>query len=276
MRRVERWREQQLRDDYLLLLYEKQKAANYGCSQSNKDLCDELGIEYNGEATAICHYLKGKGWIDWEGFAWVNITLSGRERAEQMEEERFVEKEARVLQMLLDQRQDHPNGFYPQELATALNSNVREVMEIINELEAKGWAGGSDETTWILPPGIKELQKKEKPPTPQIAIYNPSNSPMSFGDNNNQTVNYTNQSIEEIVPALTRLIEDVRGLDFATRDDVLSELEKVKSLTQGEMNAGSWKLIQSRLLTAKTAMEVVQLSAHSLPYWPAVWHFFFS
>ena len=175
-----------------------------------------------------------------------------------MEEERFVEKERRVLQMLLDQRKDHPHGFYPQELATALNLDVNEVQEIIVELEAKGWADGGDRTTWIIPPGIKELQKTLEPPTPHIVINNPQNSPMSFGGHSSQTVNYNNQPMEEILPAIANLINDVRSLDFQTRDDVLAELEKVQSLAQGELNAGVWQLIQARLLTAKTGMEIVR------------------
>ncbi len=192
-----------------------------------------------------------------------------------MVEERFEEKERRVLQTLLDQRKDHPNGFYPEELATALKLPLGEVQEICVELEAKGWADGGDETTWIIPAGIKELQKKQEPPTPHIVINNPQNSPMSFGNNSNQTVNYNNQSLAEVLPAIAQLIDDVRKYDFDTRADVLQELEKVQTLAKGEMNAGVWQLIQLRLLTVKTTLEIAKIGAGTLPYWPAVWNFFF-
>jgi len=88
-------------------------------------------------------------------------------------------------------------------------------------------------------------------------------------------VNYNNQPIQEILPALSQLIEGVRSLNFPTRDDVVAELEKVQFLAKGEMNAGIWQLIQSRLLTTKTALEVASLAAPSLPYWPVVWNYFF-
>src|SRR6185369_15266572 len=51
--RMDRARERNLRDEYLLTLYRKQKAVNFGGPQNNEDLCRELGIEYNGEATQI-------------------------------------------------------------------------------------------------------------------------------------------------------------------------------------------------------------------------------
>jgi hypothetical protein len=44
---MDRARERRLRDEYLLTLYRKQKAVNFGGPQSNEDLCRELGIEYN-------------------------------------------------------------------------------------------------------------------------------------------------------------------------------------------------------------------------------------
>ena len=192
-----------------------------------------------------------------------------------MQEERFEEKERRVLQLLLDQRKDHPHGFYPQEIARALNLDVNEVQEIVVELEAKGWADGGDETTWIVPAGIKELQKQPEIPTPHIVINNPQNSPMSFGDYSSQTVNYNNQSLNEVLPVIANLIEEVRHYDFVTRDEVIIELEKIQTLAKGNMNAGVWQLIQSRLLTTKTALEVGQIALQTLPYWPALWGHFF-
>jgi hypothetical protein len=61
---MERWREKKLRDEYLLALYKKQKAANYACSQSNKDLCDELGIEVITATAQTISYFVRLAWLD--------------------------------------------------------------------------------------------------------------------------------------------------------------------------------------------------------------------
>jgi len=97
--------------------------------------------------------------------------------------ERYEEKERLVLQKLYDERKRHPRGVHPDELALVLNLEFSEVIEIISELDKKGWTGGSDELSWILPAGIKEIERLPEPPTPTIVINNPQNSPMTFGPN---------------------------------------------------------------------------------------------
>lgn len=272
---VERWREKQLRDDYLLLLWNKQKACNFGASTSNKELCEELGIEYNGEAVQICKYLQGKGWIQWEGFAWIHLTQLGREKAEEMDNERFEAKENLVLQALYKARNTHPNGVATDELALAVNLELRDVYDVISELERKGWIGGSDERVWILPAGIKKIERVAEPPIPTFVINNPQNSPMSFGAHSSQTVTYNNQAVQDVLPALSRLIEDLHALDFPMHSDVIAELKKVEVLAKSDMDVGKWQMIQSRLVTTKTALEIAKIAADSLPYWPIVWNFFF-
>jgi hypothetical protein len=194
---------------------------------------------------------------------------------EKVMSERFEQKERRVLQKLYEVRDSHPQGVVPDELAAALNLRIDEVYQIIAELEEKKWIGGNDEASWILPAGIKEIERIPETPTPNIIINNPQNSPISLGAHSNQTVTYNNQSVQEILPALTHLIQDLYALDSPTRGDAIAELQKVESLAKDEMNAGKWQMIQSRLLTTKTALEIAKLGADSLPYWPIVWNFFF-
>jgi hypothetical protein len=239
---------------------------------------DELG-EASGvgrEVWQIIRYLgeNGKGWLKKSGNI-VRFTVEGLEEAEEMQNQRFEDKERLVLETLYNARKDHPNGVNPFELATALNMDVTEVQEIVVELERKGWADGGDENTWIIPAGIKEIEKKPEPPTPHIVINNPQNSPMSFGPNSTQTVTYNNQNVQDILPQLSQLIQGLYDLKFETRGDVISELQKVEVLAKGEMNEKKWELIQSRLITAKTALEVGKIASATLPYWPAVWNFFF-
>lgn len=240
---------------------------------------DELG-KVSGvgrEVWQIIRYLgeNGKGWLKKSGMV-VRFTVEGLEEAEEMESQRFEDKERLVLRALYDNRLGHPNGSNPDELAAALNLDLSHVREIVVELERKGWAAGGDETTWIVPAGIKELQKQPEPPAvSHITINNPQNSPMNFGPNSSQTVTYNNQNVQDILPSLSRLIQDVYGLQFETRGDVVGELQKIETLAKEEMSPGKWELIQTRLVTAKTALEIGKIAVSSLPYWPAVWNFFF-
>lgn len=234
-----------------------------------------VGLEPRTEFYDILRYFNGKGWLKKANLI-VRFTPEGIDKAEKMENERFQEKERRVLQALYDNRRDHPNGLIPEEIATALNLALSDVRDIVVELERKGWAAGGDETTWIVPAGIKELEKQPEPPTvSHITINNPQNSPMSFGSNSSQTVTYNNQNVQDVLPQLSRLIQDVYELQFETRGDVIEELQKVETIAKGEMSSGKWELIQTRLVTAKTALEIGKIAVSSLPYWPAVWNFFF-
>jgi hypothetical protein len=276
---MERWREKELRDKYLLALFKKQKEANFSCSQSNKDLCSELGIEYNGEALAICKYLEGKGWMEWPGgFDWVNITILGREKAEEMENKRFEEKERLVLQKLYDERHGRldKRGLTPAELSKALDLDEREVVEISMGLRNKGWIGGTDEADWIVPAGIKEIEQIPEPATPHVYIQHAQNSPIQIGNQNKQTVNY-NQTIGEILPELTALIESIRKLDFEDRDNVVRALDRALELAQANTNAttgqSAWTRIKASIVFAKETMDALGVAYQTLPYWPAVWHF---
>ena len=124
-----------------------------------------------------------------------------------MMQETFEEKERRVLQLLLEQRRNHPDGFYPEELATALSLDLDEVREIVVELEAKGWAADGDETTWIIPPGIKELQKKPEPMIPVNYMhiehnYGNAAQGSDINQNTTQSKNEFDSSIRDLLSAV--------------------------------------------------------------------------
>jgi hypothetical protein len=218
---------------------------------------------------------NGKGWLK-KANERVRFTAEGIDKAEEMQNERFEEKERRVLQALYDNRRDHPDGLVPDEIAAALNLDLSDVKDIVVELERKGWADGGDETTWIVPAGIKELERQpEAPAVSHVTINYPQNSPISLGPHSTQNVTYYNQNTQDILPQLSLLIQELYERQFETRTEVLSELQKVETLAKGEMNPGRWQLIQTRLATTKTALEIGKIAVDSLPYWPVVWHFFF-
>lgn len=265
--------EEEKRNLVLLAAYKLHRRSR---SISTYELAEVSGVGKD-DALQIIHNLTrdGKGWLRTRTSFVVSLTEEGLKKAKRMTKQRFEEKERLVLQMLYDERKNHPHGLIPDELAAALNMDLSEVRQIVIELEIKGWADGGDETTWIVPAGIKEIEKISQPQMPHIIINNPTNSPMSFGAHSSQTVTYHNQNVRDILPQLSQLIHHLYSLQFETRADAIAELQKVEVLAKGEINEGKWQLIQSRLETTKTALEVGKIAFDTLPYWPAIWHFFF-
>ena len=96
------------------------------------------------------------------------------------------------------------------------------------------------------------------------------------GQNNAQTVTTTinRESISEILPKLIELINEVAKADFENKEDVVKDLEKVHQLASSDNPKDKWLLIQAKLTSAKTAMELVGFAYHSLPYWPQIWDYF--
>lgn len=212
----------------------------------------------------------------------VRFTPEGIDAAEELLKTRqmqMAEKEKVVLRKIYELGGPTHTGMVGiLALEQELGMTYPELNPVLRGLEEeRRWIHSNEHAVWLLLMGVRKVERVEKTeqPVPHIVIYNPTNSPMSFGDNSSQTVTYNNQPVKEIIPELLELITAVHQLDFPTKEDVLGELTKVQTLAQGEMSDGKWQMIQSRLVTAKTALDVAQVVAHSIPYWPAVWSFFF-
>lgn len=257
---------------FLLGLYQL-SSGNPQQSVETAALSREIGV-VEPEIALVANYLRNEKLIEFHNFNFVNITHEGTKEAKKLMSQRFEEKERRVLQKLYDQRDKHPRGIYPDELAAALDMELRDVHEIISELDDKKWTGGTDEVSWILPAGVKEIEKLPEQSVQNVVHFHaPNTGPVQIGSNQTQNISY-NQSLTEILPKLADLIAAVREKDFEDKDEVIADLEKVQSLAQGDVNEGTLKRIQSRLTAAKTTMEIVGLAYQSLPYWPLIWSFF--
>lgn len=256
-----------------LLGLNKLSGGNPQQSVESAVLSKEIGM-VEPEIALVANYLKAEKLIEFRNFNFVNITHQGTIEADRIMTERFEEKERRVLQKLYDERERHPRGINPDELAAALDMELRDVHEVISELDDKKWTGGTDEVSWISPAGMKEIEKLPQEPIQNIVHFHaPNTGPVQIGSNQTQNISY-NQSLTEIVPKLADLIAAVRAQEFEDKDEVIADLEKVKSLAQGDFNEGTLKRIQTRLTAAKTTMEIVGLAYQSLPYWPLIWAFF--
>ncbi|MEK6279366.1 MAG: hypothetical protein AABN95_03355 [Acidobacteriota bacterium] len=261
------------RHTLFLLGLNKLASGNPQQSVETTALSKEIGM-VEPEIALVANYLKAEKLIEFRNFNFVNITHQGTIEADRIMTERFEEKERRVLQKHYDERDRHPRGIHPDELAAALDMELRDVQEIILELDNKKWIGGSDEVSWILPAGIKEIEKLPEQPAQNIVqFYGPNTGSVQIGSHQTQNISY-NQPISEILPKLAELIAAVRQRDFEDKDEVVADLERVQSLAQGEINEGTLKRIQTKLTAAKTTMEIVGLAYQSLPYWPLIWGFF--
>jgi len=142
---------------------------------------------------------------------------------------------------------------------------------------------------WLTSDGIDEvLRTRQHPerPTPfnpayvvnytdnRITIQGDNIGQAQAGNNATQSL-INNQPISEILPKLAELIAAVGQADFEDRDEVVRDLEKVQQLAQSDDPKSKWALIQSKLTSAKTAMEIVGFTYKTLPYWPVIWHYFF-
>lgn len=256
-----------------LLGLNKLSGGNPQQSVESAVLSKEIGM-VEPEIALVANYLKAEKLIEFRNFNFVNITHQGTIEADRIMTERFEEKERRVLQKLYDERERHPRGINPDELAAALDMELRDVHEVISELDDKKWTGGTDEVSWISPAGMKEIEKLPQQPIQNIVHFHaPNTGPVQIGSNQTQNISY-NQSLTEILPKLADLIAAVRAQEFEDKDEVIADLEKVQSLAQGDFNEGTLKRIQTRLTAAKTTMEIVGLAYQSLPYWPLIWAFF--
>jgi hypothetical protein len=264
-----------IRTELLLTLYEM-AGGKLLQGVTDEELSKKIGVEDRTEFGEIALYLREEGLVKFQSFSSIALSHEGRKLAERIMAERFEEKERRILQKLYDERgRKDTNPHYPEELARELNLDLDDVHDIIIELDGQGLTGGTDEVSWILPAGIKEI---ERIPQPQVSpnivhFHGPNTGPVQIGSHQTQNISY-NESISEILPKLAELITAVRAQDFPDKDEVIADLEKVQALAQGDVNEGVWKRIQTRLTAAKTTMEITGLAYNSLPYWPLIWNYF--
>lgn len=230
---------------------------------------DELG-RLSGVGREVWHIImhfgsgaSGTGWLIKSGGN-IRFTAEGELNAEKLLKSRMANKKEQVLRRIYDSGgPTHTKIVNISALEQQLSMPFEELNPILIHLDQEELIGAIEHAVWLLPDGLSEVERINKPDDsrPHIIINNPTNSPMSFGANSNQTVNYHGQSTEETIPQLVELIAAIQRMNFDTKEDVLGELEKVQALSQGEMNESKWQLVQNRLLTTKTALEIAQISA---------------
>jgi hypothetical protein len=251
-------------------------------------LIDLTGFELH-EIYWILEDLKAQNKLREANFEFA-ISPIGAKEVERTMAETYAEKAFRVLKTIHETKNKESNGWVNiWDLQKELpDISSHELNMILGDLEKrKGLIDSNDQAVWMIGPGIEELEQAQRHPersTPNFPAYINNYTVNIHGDNqgniaqasqgNNQSV-INHQPISEILPKLAELIEAVKQAEFEDRDEVVRDLEKVQQLAQSQDPKSKWALIQSKLSSAKTGMELVGYGYSSLPYWPVIWQYFF-
>ncbi|CAN5758700.1 hypothetical protein BH20ACI3_BH20ACI3_24880 [soil metagenome] len=149
---MDHYREKKLREDYLIALLDLH-AGNYGADVDNRQVCNKIGIEYNGEATRICQYLRREDLVTWSSFERISLTPAGSREAERIRDARFQQKEDRILDELYNSRDPDVSTFLTVAALSELKIAKDETDLILRDLDARGfvlprWRPRSNHEYW--------------------------------------------------------------------------------------------------------------------------------
>jgi len=282
---MDHFREKKLREEYLVALLELHNG-NYGSDVSNREACAKIGIEYNGEATRICQYLRRENLVTWVSFERIALTPAGSREAERIRDLRFKKKEDRILDELYNRYNSVPpdiNVITRVEEFEHLKIPDNELRLILSDLDERGLVYFRDDQADITHSGLRYVEARHRNHSPRGDTYTMHignvEGGVQQGPNNVQNVNITNyQPISEILPDLIKLIEGVRAESFDEKDDVIRDLTKVQELVLSNPQATPkdtvWTRISAKLLTAKTSMDIAGVVVKTYPHWAKVLEFF--
>lgn len=261
--------------------------------QSYENLITATGLDMY-ELHHALESLKLKHLVREEKYEFM-LTVIGKKEVEKMDkiqpQETPEQKRYRVLRKLYELAPHDKHGEVSiYDLADALGMKFQEASRILIYWEEKNMVSSpSDISVALTPQSIDEIEATINHPNRPTTHFSTStinytdNSVNIGGDNlgqaqggqDNVQNTMNSQPIGEILPKLVELIQAVKQADFEDKDEVVRDLEKVQQLAQSEHPKSKWALIQSKLTSAKTAMELVGFGYKTLPYWPVIWQYFF-
>jgi hypothetical protein len=272
--------QKRLRQDYLVTHWEMH-GGNYGGDVSNKAICAAIGIDYDTDATIICQFLRGEEFITWSSFESVHLEPKGRLEAERIMEERYAEKETRVLRKIYDMsKQDttRPVGFH--EIEPDVGLAERELSGICKGLEEQRfieWPGG--DYVQITREGIRAIDDlgKSKPPlggdTYQMNVHT-IHGPVQQGSGNVQNIQITNNpDFDQAMAGLLQLIEASR-LPADEIEELRDEVTKLNKLALSEPKPGLLERAKARIDVMKVSFEGAKLLVQAAPYLHTAWEYF--
>jgi Mn-dependent DtxR family transcriptional regulator len=273
--------ERKRREDFLITLWEMH-AGNYGGDQSTKEVCRRIGIDYDTDGSIVGQYLYRAGLVKWASFEWISLTPEGIREAERIVELRYAEKERRVLQKLYDERERrYTNPHQPDELARELNLDLREVQDIVIELERKGLTKGNDQATWIIAAGMELIESGgQQIAAPGVSFTTNIHGPnyggiQQGGQGNTQNVTLTNTNNADFDRALASIVELIRASNLPAHDkeELEGEIVNVNKLALREPSPGLLERAKSRLDLVRLGLQGGDLLIKAGPHLEVAWEF---
>jgi hypothetical protein len=262
---------------FLLKLYEL-AAGNTLRGIPNGEICESLNLSEEDNVNIVTA-LAEKSWAKFHTFGHVVILVGGIEKAEQLMARTFLEKQNEVLLEIYEMRGPRNIVVVPH-LIGRLDILAYEVYNILSGLEEKGWIewGGGDMVR-MKQAGIEAIEAP-KDATPLISYttnVQTNYGGIQQGHGNVQQINHR-EPLSKVLPQLSSFVEAVRQQDFEDKEDVIRDLEKALEVARANPGAlpgeAVWTRVQSKLVTAKTAMELANLTYNTLPFWAMLWHYF--
>ncbi len=279
---MDHYRENKLREDYLVALLELH-AGNYGADVDNRSVCEKIGIQYNGEATRICQYLRREELVTWVSFDRISLTPRGSLEAERIRDARFQQKEDRILNELYNARDPNVPTFLTVEQLRGLKISDAEVRLILGDLQERGFVYFDGDHVQITSTGVIAVEGRLSHKSTGGDSYSMHIEKVEGGvlqgPNNLQNVHIVNrQPVSEILPEILALIKAVRSEDFDDKDEVMRDLDKARELAAANPSViaseNVWTQINTKLIAAKTTMEIAGFVIKTYPHWPQVLDFF--
>jgi hypothetical protein len=205
------------------------------------------------------------------------ITPRGMDEAERVMKANFAEKERRVLQKLYDERdRRNTNPHEPKELARELNIDIREVYDILTELEQQYFTAGVDQAVWIAPAGIKLIESGGQhggASVPNVSFTTNIHGPMyggvqQGGQGNTQNISTQIGSFDEAANKLLGLIEN-SDLTPANKIMVNGDVQTLIQLNKLEKTSEVKEAARSKLsILDKTLSVSADLYTLAIPLMP--------
>jgi hypothetical protein len=173
--------------------------------------------------------------------------------------------------------------FLTVERLTELKISGAQVRLILGDLDKRGFVYLNGDDVQITSTGVIAVEARfsRKPTGGDSYTMNIDKveGGVLQGPNNVQNVSIVNrQPVSEILPEILGLIEAVKAEDFEDKDEVIRHLDKARELAAANPSATTnesvWTRINTKLVAAKTTMEIAGFVIKTYPHWPQVLDFF--
>lgn len=257
---------------------------------NREKIFDIIGTNFD-ERRQIPGILANERFVEWKNHIQISISLKGIIGVEKLMESTYAEREFSVLEAIYRISNKKPEEMVLiNDLAKALEMSFYEINPILNDLEnRKGLIGSIEDTVWILPAGIEEIEKiKRNPERPtdnfpaNVTNNYTFNAPVGAFQNNtlNSTQN-VNQKIavnnnSDFNAAIESILDLVKISSLANfkKEDLISDIERIKQLAENEPSSELVEHAKSKIDYLEKAIKTTDLAIKITPFIPQLYAYF--